>query len=106
MVTAIIQHEVEDFTEWKKVFDQDVPNLVSAGVKLLGVYTSVKNSNDVTMIFEAPNAGIYDVLMNGPWATGRNKEGRSNWGPECNIFKQSRLMQTLLICRMFAEKRH
>ena len=63
MVTAIIQHEVNDFTEWKKVFDQDVPNLAKAGVKLLGVYASVKNPNDVTMIFEAPNAAIYDVLM-------------------------------------------
>ena len=66
MVTAIIQHEVENFTEWKKVFDQDVPNLVNAGVKLLGVYTSVQNPNDVTLIFEAPNAGIYDVLMSDP----------------------------------------
>ncbi len=28
MVTAIIQHEVKDFNEWKKYCDQDVPNLV------------------------------------------------------------------------------
>jgi len=75
MVTAIIQHEVEDFTEWKKVFDRDVPNLVSAGVKLLGVYASVKNPNDVTMIFEAPNAGIYDVLMSDPGRQAEIKRG-------------------------------
>jgi len=66
MVTAIIQHEVKDFTEWKKVFDQDVPNLVKAGVKLLGVYTSIENPNDVTMIFEASNEGIYEALMSDP----------------------------------------
>ena len=27
MVTAIIQHEVSDFAEWKKVFDADLPNV-------------------------------------------------------------------------------
>lgn len=66
MITAIIQHEVQDFVEWKKEFDADQPNLVKEGVKLLGVYTSLKNPNDVTMIFEAPNAEIYDVLMSDP----------------------------------------
>jgi hypothetical protein len=66
MVTVIIQHEVRDFAEWKKEFDADQPNLVKAGVKLLGLYTSVKNPNDVTMIFEAPNAEIYDILMSDP----------------------------------------
>jgi hypothetical protein len=75
MVTAIIQHEVNDFAEWKKVFDQDVPNLATAGVKLLGVYTSVKNPNDVTMIFEAPDAGIYDVLMSDPNRQAEIKRG-------------------------------
>lgn len=66
MVTAIIQHEVRDFAEWKKVFDADLPNVQKAGAKLLGIYSSVKNPNDVTMIFEAPNAELYDVLMSDP----------------------------------------
>ncbi|HEY0668140.1 MAG TPA: DUF3764 family protein [Sphingobacteriaceae bacterium] len=66
MITAIIQHEVKDFSEWKKVFDADQPNVEKAGAKLLGIYTSVKNPNDVTMIFEAPNAELYDTLMSDP----------------------------------------
>ena len=66
MVTAIIQHEVKDFTEWKKVLDADMPNVEKAGAKLLGIYRSVKNPNDVTMIFEAPNAELYDILMSDP----------------------------------------
>ncbi len=66
MVTVILQHEVNDFTEWKKVFDADEANRAQAGVKLLGLYTSVKNPNDVTMIFEAPHAEIFDVMMNDP----------------------------------------
>ena len=66
MVTAIIQTEVSDFSEWKKVFDADQPNVEKAGAKLIGVYTSVKNPNEVTMIYEAPNAEIYDLLMSDP----------------------------------------
>ena len=75
MVTVIIQHEVKDFGEWKKVFDADQPNLVNAGVKLLGVYTSVKNPNDVTMIFEAPKTEIYDILMSDPERQAAIKRG-------------------------------
>lgn len=75
MVTAIIQHEVKDFSEWKKVFDQDVPNLGKVGVKLINLYTSVKNPNDVTMIFEAPNTEIYDVLMSDPHRQDEIKRG-------------------------------
>jgi hypothetical protein len=66
MITAIIQHEVRDFAEWKKVFDADQPNVEKAGAKLLGLYTSVKNPKDVTMIYEAPNAELYDILMSDP----------------------------------------
>ncbi len=66
MVTAIIQHEVKNFAEWKKIFDADDPNRAKAGVKLIGLYTSVKNPNDVTMIFEAPSAELYDKMMSDP----------------------------------------
>ena len=66
MITAIIQHEVSDFTEWKKIFDADQPEVEKAGAKLLGLYTSVKNPNEVTMIYEAPNAELYDTLMSDP----------------------------------------
>ena len=42
MVTAIIQHEVKNFAEWKKIFDADEPNRAKAGVKLIGLYRSLK----------------------------------------------------------------
>jgi hypothetical protein len=66
MVTAIIQHEVKNFAEWKVIFDADEPNRAKAGVKLIGLYKSLKNPNDVTMIFEAPDAGVYDKMMSDP----------------------------------------
>ncbi len=66
MVTEIIQHEVENFAEWKKIFDADEPNRAKAGVKLTGLYTSVKNPKDVTMIFEPPKAELYEAIMSDP----------------------------------------
>jgi len=66
MVTVIINHEVKDFTAWKKEFDADQPNLQKVGVQLLGIYRALKNPNDITMIFDAPNTEIYDELMSDP----------------------------------------
>jgi hypothetical protein len=66
MVTVIMQHEVKDFAQWKPVFGADEPNRAKAGVKQLGLYTSVKNPNDVTMIFEAPGADVLDAYTSDP----------------------------------------
>ncbi len=66
MITVIMQHEVEDFTKWKRVFEADEPKRAKAGVKLLGLYTSVKNPNDVTMIFEAPGVEVLEAYTSNP----------------------------------------
>ena len=66
MITVIMQHAVKDFTKWKVVFDADESNRAKAGVKLLGLYTSVKNPNDVTMIFEAPGADVLEAYTSNP----------------------------------------
>ncbi|WP_410004370.1 hypothetical protein [Aequorivita nionensis] len=51
MKTVIVQHEVKNFSKWKKIFDADQTNLVKEGVQLKGLYKSNTNENDVTMIF-------------------------------------------------------
>lgn len=66
MKTVIIQHEVQDFPKWKEIFDADEPNRAKAGVKQLGLYTSVKNPNDVTMIFEAPGTEVVEAYTSDP----------------------------------------
>ena len=66
MVKVIVQHEVKDFSTWKKAFDADKPNLKKAGVKLKGLYTSFNKPNDVTMIFKAPSVELFDKIMSDP----------------------------------------
>lgn len=64
MVTVIVQHEVNNFADWKIIFDADEPMRTQAGLKSIGLFTSVKNPNDVTFIFEAPAIEIIDGMMN------------------------------------------
>ena len=66
MVTVTITHEVKDFAEWKKGFDADEPNRANAGVKLVGLYTAIENSNLVTAIFDAPNADVVKGMLSSP----------------------------------------
>jgi hypothetical protein len=63
MVTVILQHEVQDYSEWQKFFHGDNEAREKEGVNLLGLYTATDNPNDVTMIFEAPgNETFYEVI--------------------------------------------
>jgi len=66
MITVIMQHQVKDFSKWKVIFDADEPNRSKVSVKQLGVYTSVKNPNDVTMIFEAPSEEVFHTFTSDP----------------------------------------
>lgn len=88
MVTVIVQHEVSDFTEWKKFFDADEPNRAKAEVKLPGLYTSVNNPNDVTMIFEAPDAEIYSKMMSDPQLQETIKKAGVVSSPKASILKK------------------
>ncbi|NGX83562.1 hypothetical protein [Aequorivita sp. KMM 9714] len=67
MKTVIVQHEVKNFIEWKKIFDADQSNLQKEGVQLKDLYNSATNANDVTMIFEIPDEpGLFDKVMSDP----------------------------------------
>ncbi len=88
MVTVIMQHEVKDFAQWKPVFDADEPNRAKAGIKLSGLYTSVKNPNDVTMIFEAPGADVLDAFMSDPSLQEAMKKGGVISAPVASVLNK------------------
>ena len=66
MATIIGQHEVANFAEWKKAFDADEQNRSNAGLKTVGVYTSLKKPNNVTFIFEAPGSEGIEAMLADP----------------------------------------
>lgn len=88
MVKVIVQHEVKDFATWKKAFDADKPNLKKAGVKLKGLYTSFNKPNDVTMIFKAPSADLFDKIMSDPERQKAIENAGVIGGPKVSILKK------------------
>ncbi|MFL2436462.1 MAG: hypothetical protein ACJ0IZ_08100 [Verrucomicrobiales bacterium] len=43
----LVQHEVEDFEVWKKVYDEDEPARAAAGFKEITLYQGLDNPNNV-----------------------------------------------------------
>jgi quinol monooxygenase YgiN len=75
-VTAIITHEVKEYTPWRKVYDADEPNRKAAGMKVWGVYTDVKNPNMVTIIAAFPSVAAMEAFVSSP----KLKEAMDNGG--------------------------
>ena len=66
MVTAIISHEVKDYSVWRKGFDSDAENRSKHGFKTVGVFQCHDNPNKVTAIFDVPSAEIAKGFMENP----------------------------------------
>ncbi|MGE5315417.1 MAG: hypothetical protein ACM3Q4_12045 [Acidobacteriota bacterium] len=65
-VTVIFTQEVKDYTQWRKVYDENTRGRKSSRVKITGVYTDAKNPNMVTVIAQFPNAAYVDSLTSNP----------------------------------------
>ena len=63
MVTLIVTHEVKNFSEWKKGYENDGINRQQAGIKDVAIFTSATNPNMVTIIMEAPSMELVNGLM-------------------------------------------
>jgi hypothetical protein len=66
MVNVILSHEVKDFSNWKKGFDEGEPLRTKVGVKVNGVYTSFDNSNLITLNLEFPSVEAVNGFMANP----------------------------------------
>ncbi len=87
-MTVIMQHEVKDFAQWKVVYDADGPNRAKAGIKQLGLYRSVKNANDVTMIFEAPGPDVLEAYTSDPRLQEKMKNAGVTSVPNSSVLKK------------------
>lgn len=66
MVTAILTHEVKDFTNWKQKFDADETNRAKMDVKITGVFRAVENPNMVTVVSEIPTMEAAQGFLQNP----------------------------------------
>jgi len=49
----LVRHKVNDFSEWKRVYDEDAPNRAKAGLSERYVLRGVQDPNEVVLLFEA-----------------------------------------------------
>lgn len=66
MVTAILTHEVKDFSDWKLKFDADESNRAKMDVKITGVFRAVENPNMVTVVSEIPTMEAAQGFLQNP----------------------------------------
>jgi hypothetical protein len=61
-----VTHEVKDYGQWRKAFEEDKDNREKAGIKLASVYTASDNFNMVTVVCEVPSVTAAQAFMNSP----------------------------------------
>jgi hypothetical protein len=49
----LVHHRVQDFDQWKAVYDEHLPIRQQAGVKEVHLWHATQDPNDVTLLFEA-----------------------------------------------------
>ena len=66
MKTVIVSHEVKNYSEWRKLYDDDESNRSQAGFKVSGVYRSADNPNKISIIGEVPSEEAINKFMTNP----------------------------------------
>ena len=66
MITVILTHEVKNYSDWKKGFDEDAGNRAQMGFAITGVYQGVDNPNMVTLTSEVPSVEVIKGFLANP----------------------------------------
>jgi hypothetical protein len=67
MATTIINtHKVADFSKWKEGFEAGADMRNQLGITIKGVFQSVEDENEVTVISEMPSAEMAKAVLSSP----------------------------------------
>jgi hypothetical protein len=55
MIYVYVSHKVADFSKWKPYFDSDEDARKSFGLEVKKLFRAAEDSNDVHILFEAPD---------------------------------------------------
>ena len=88
MITVIVSHEVKNYLDWRKVYDEDENNRSKAGINLKSVYQSTDNANMITMIGEAPSVEAVNNFMANPELKAAMQQGGVISKPEVKLMRE------------------
>ena len=75
-VTLMVSIKVEDFSKWKTAFDEAEEMRQKMGITLKGIYQSVDNEREITLLSEYPSIEVAKNILASPvWAENQKKSG-------------------------------
>ncbi|NBV14674.1 MAG: hypothetical protein EBS07_11495 [Sphingobacteriia bacterium] len=89
MATTIINsHKVENFAKWKEGFEAESSMRKKLGITIKGVFQSVEDENQVTVISEMPSAEIAKAVLSDPEFKAAGQKSGIISAPEIKILNQ------------------
>ena len=88
MITIILSHEVKNYSDWRKVYDDDEKNRSKVGLKISSLYQSVENPNLITLIGEAPSVEALNTFMANPDLKAAMEQGGVISKPEVTLLRR------------------
>jgi len=88
MVNVILSHEVKDFSQWKKAFNDGEHLRAQSGVITTGVYSSVDNPNHITVTTEFPSLEAVHGFLGNPELKADMEKGGVIGQPEVKILNK------------------
>jgi len=89
MVTAILNHKVNDYAQWRPYFDADVARRRGFGITGEKVLKSVDEPNHLYIKFEANDPSAIDKLLNDPDLAGKMQEAGVVSKPEFILLEEA-----------------
>lgn len=90
MATTIINtHTVSSFAQWKQGFAAGEAMRAQAGITIKGVYQSVDNENEMTVIAEVSDVEVAKALFSSPEFKAAMEKSGVTSVPEIKILKSA-----------------
>ena len=89
MVHVILTHEVQDFDNWKTLFDEGEAMRSGAGITTEGVYRSVENENQVVVMTTFPSAEAVSGFLANPELKAAMEKGGVVGKPDIKILTKA-----------------
>jgi hypothetical protein len=88
MITVLLTYDVNDFLEWKTIFNKNKETRIINNIKVKGVYIDLEDHNKITTIVEAPSKEAFiEHFFNQPNIAGELIKCAINKQPEIKYIK-------------------
>jgi hypothetical protein len=85
----IVTHKVKNFATWKSGFDAGEAARIHAGIRITGLYQSMDDANDVTMIADVEDVEKMKAFFDNPELKAAMEKAGVASHPEMKLLKSA-----------------